>query len=108
MIKADSFSVKFVVDTVPKMMSFTDHFVLGSLCSEDESRIIITAPHTTAMEYFTQREGLYGMVAGANVSNWIFPGKECHNTLTIVSEIELPSSLLFSRASDEESWNICG
>ena len=56
------------------------HFVLGSLCSEDESRIIITAPHTTAMEYFTQREGLYGMVAGANVSNWIFPGKECHNT----------------------------
>ena len=62
------------------------HFVLGSLCSEDESRIIITAPHTTAMEYFTQQEGLYGMVAGANVSNWIFPGKECHNILTIVSE----------------------
>ena len=50
-------------------------FIAGQLCSVEESRIIVCAPHTSIFEWFTQMEGLYTNIAGANSKDWYLLGK---------------------------------
>jgi len=63
----------------------------GKLCSVEESRIIVCAPHTSIFEWFTQMEGLYTNIAGANSKDWYLLGPVIQRSAIIVDKNERES-----------------